>query len=378
MIARGLSPQPARVGGPFSRRFAFVVLIVVTASSVLGAQELYRSNAAGMEIEPIEEAQRDDHDYVLEVREVDGERERSLYREEVIIRRERYLSSGRGRLVREERYDDGDLRYVRLYDERGRVEEERDYDEAGELSERVELEYRDGRRVRERHFEVDAEGDSADADDEDPTYTDEFEYDSEGRVRRVSRVRDGDVRRETRYAYAEGRLFEESFRNGEEVTVVRYDRSGRVAFRAERRGGDVVRRQEYRYEGDGERVVTTRDRNETGVRVERFAEGRLVSTRVEVDGEVISRSRREYEDGNLSRVVSEGRDLAGRRVEEYEYDENGELARRVVRVREKPVKEIVYRGKRSREETTYRDGEPFLRIRYRDGNPVSRELVAGE
>jgi hypothetical protein len=342
--------------------------VAVMQPAALGAQELYRSNAAGIAVSRIGEGERGSHEYVLEVRREDGVRERRLYRDGELARRERERLDGRGRVVEEERFEDAVLREVRRYDERGRVSEILDYDDTGLLVERIELDYEETRRIAERHY---------DARDE-LAFTDRFEYDADGRIRRVRRERDDEIVRSTSYAYAEGRLFEEAFRTGETETVVRYDADGRVAYRAQRRDGDLVQEQEYRYEAPAVRVVTTRSAGEEGILVERFTDGRLDVARREVDGEVVSRTRHEYTDGRLLRTVTEGRDIAGRRVERYEYADDGELRRRVVRVEGRTTREVIYRDDRIREEVTYRDGTPFLRVTYRDDNPVSRELISGE
>lgn len=350
------------------RRLLAAMVLLALAAPALTAQQFYRSNAAGSVVSRIPESARGDYEYVLEVRREDGVRERRLYRDGDLLRRERASLDGRGRVTEEARYEQGVLREVRRFDERGRPVEELDYDTAGLLIERVEVAYEGDRRVAERH--IDPEGELL--------YTDRFEYDSAGRIRRVRRMRDTGVVRSTSYAYADGRLFEESFRSGNRTTVVRYDAGGRVAQREQRVDGELTEEQTYRYEGEDTRIVTTRSVGENRVRVERFVEGRIVATTVEVDGDVVSTSRHEYSDGRLFRVITEGPGIAGRRVERYEYDTEGELARRVVQLEGRVTREVLYSGERTREEITYRDGEPFLRVTYRDDNPVSRELVAGE
>lgn len=350
--------------------FLLATMIAVTVWALpLPAAEVFESNAAGIALSPIEESQRDAYEYVLEVVTEDGVRERVLYRDGEEDTRERFRLDERGRVVEEERYEDGVLREGRRYDERGLVREILEYDDTGLLERRIEADYADGRRVAERHYNP----------EEELLFTDTYQYGSSGRVARVTRRREGEVVRTTSYAYAGERLFEEAYRRGEELTVVRYDTAGRVSYRAERREGELLREEEYRYEADGARVVTTRAPASGEVTVERYQNGQLVSTRVEVDGEPVRRTLRDYdEEGNLVRVTTEGEDIAGSRVERYEYDEEGELARRIVELRGTIVREVVYSGERTREEITYRDGEPFLRVTYRDDNPVSRELVDGE
>jgi antitoxin component YwqK of YwqJK toxin-antitoxin module len=345
-----------------------LLFVLLFCSLGIEAQDLYQSNAAGIAVSPIEASQRGVHEYVLEIDRQDGVRERRLYRDGELTTTERLVVDGRGRVLEEERYEEGVLRTARVYDERGAVGEIRHYDADGELETTVELDYADGRRTAERHYGPDGE----------LAYTDRFSYGSNGRVREVERFRDGERTRITRYAYAGGRLFEEYFQNGEDETVVRYDTEGRVAYRAERDAGELVREQDYRYEGEGVRIVRTRSADQAGVTIERYDEGLLVSSRVEVEGEIISETTREYEEGRLSRVVRAGDEIAGRRIELYEYDENGELVRRTVRSDGRTLREVVYTGERTREEITYRDGEPFLRVTYRDDNPVARELVTGE
>lgn len=354
--------RPAR---PAAAAALFLALAVLPPQA---AAELYRSNAAAIAVAPITEAERGEHEYVLEIRRGDGLRERLLFRGGELIRRERSRLDSRGRVVEEERFEGGVLREVRRYDQRGHLTEVLEYDRTGILERRIALDYENGRRSAERHYDA----------TDTRLFTDRFAYDSAGRIRRVTRERDGEVVRETAYAYAEGSLFEESFRAGQTVRVVRYDGQRRVAYRAERRDGELVEQQEVRYPAADVRIVTTTRPEERGVTVERFLAGRVTDTRREIDGEVVSRTRHEYEDGRLVRVITEGRDIAGRRVERYEYDVTGELARRIVRTEGRTLREVIYHGDRRREEITYRDGEPFLRVTYRDDNPVSRELVSGE
>lgn len=374
MRARAAGPRRRGAGrgaGPRTPGVPRAVLALLAAlllqPAALGAQELFRSNAAGTAVSPIPESQRESHEYVLEVERTDGVRERSLFREGELTRLERLRLDGRGRVLEEERYEDGVLREVRRFDERGRITEELEYDDTGLLAGRSEVEYEDGRRVIERHFNA----------DDTLRYTDRFAYDSRGRIRRVRREHDGTLLRSTSYAYADGRLFEESFRTGEMLAVVRYDARGRVAYRAERREGELVAEQEYRYESPDAYDVTYRRPTEPGRSVERYVDGRLVTSREEIDGEVVSRTAYEYDGDRLARAVTDGRDIAGRRVEQYHYDEDGDLSRRVVEVAGRTVREVVYSDDRMREEITYRNGEPFLRVTYRDDNPVSRELVSG-
>jgi YD repeat-containing protein len=347
---------------------AAALVLAVVAVPPGAAADLYRSNAAAIAVSPIGEAERGVYEYVLEVRRDDGVRERLLYRDGELTRRERMLLDGRGRVVEEERFEGGVLREVRRFDERGRLTEVLEYDGSGLVERRIVLEYEGGRRVVERHY---------DAADE-LLFVDRFAYDSEGRIRRVTRERGEDVVRRTAYAYADGRIFEESFRVGDTMRVVRYDEAGRVAHRAEHRRGELIEEREMRYPAPDVRIVETTRPEEPGVLIERYLEGRLTATRRVVDGETISQTRHEYEDDQLIRVTSEGRDLAGRRVERYEYDEEGELARRIVRMEGRTLREVIYHEDRRREEITYRDGEPFLRVVYRDDNPVSRKLVSGE
>jgi YD repeat-containing protein len=359
----GRRPRPKRRAAAVAALF-----LALAALPPQAAADLYRSNAAAIAVAPITEAQRGEHEYVLEVRRGDGLRERLLFREGELIRRERLRLDGRGRVVEEERFEGGVLREVRRYDERGRLTEVLEYDRSGILERRIALGYENGRRIAERHYDA----------TDTRVFTDRFAYDSAGRIRRVTRERDGEVERETAYAYAEGSLFEESFRAGETVRVVRYDGQGRLAYRAERRDGELVEEQEVRYPAADVRIVTTSRPGEPGVLIERFLSGRLTDTRREIDGAVVSRTRHEYEEDRLTRVVTEGRDIAGRRVERYEYDDTGELTRRIVRMEGRTLREVIYHGDRRREEITYRGGEPFLRVTYRDDNPVSRELVSGE
>jgi hypothetical protein len=349
------------------RALPAALVLAVVASASIGAQDLFRSNAAAIAVARISPAERSNYEYVLEVERDDGVRERTLFRDGERVRLERMRVDVRGRVLEEEHYERGVLREVRRFDERGRVREELDYDESGLLTERIEMVYNGGVRVAERHFDPEGE----------LLFIDRFSYDSGGRIRRVERERDDAVVRSTSYAYADGRIFEEAFRSGDAATVVRYDELGRVAYRAERQDGRLIEEQAYRYETPDTRIVTTEGSDEPGVRIERFVDGRLAAVSVEIDGEVVSRSTREYADGRLVRVVTEGRDIAGRRVERYRYDD-GELVRRVVQENDRIVREVLYTGPREREEITYRDGEPFLRVRYRDDNPVARELIRGE
>ncbi|MFO7781160.1 MAG: hypothetical protein R6W94_05980, partial [Spirochaetia bacterium] len=337
MLPPGAAPRGQGAGrsgaGPRTPgvpRLALALLVALLLQpAAVGAQELFRSNAAGTAVSPISESQRESHEYVLKVERTDGVRERSLFREGELTRLERLRLDGRGRVVEEERYEDGVLREVRRFDERGRLTEELEYDDTGLLAGRSEVEYENGRRVTERHFNA----------DDTLRYTDRFAYDSRGRIRRVRREHDGTLLRSTSYAYAGGRLFEESFRTGDMLAVVRYDSRGRVAYRAERRDGELVAEQEYSYESPDAYNLTYRRPTEPETRVERYIDGRLVTSREEIDGEVVSRAAYEYAGGRLARVVTDGRNIAGRRVEQYYYDENGDLSRRVVEVAGRTVRE---------------------------------------
>ncbi|MFP4204722.1 MAG: hypothetical protein ACLFSP_01275 [Spirochaetaceae bacterium] len=326
-VRPGPGPGAARLRGRLRRRLrgpvvAGVLILWAAAlpwDGAYAAEELYRSDPTGAAIARITEAEREDHRYVLEVEAADDLREHRLYREGELLREERQHLDAEGRVVSEERVEGGEHRE-----------------------------------------------------------TDHFDYDGQGRIRRVTRERDGETVHSTSYAYADGRLFEEAYRSGARVTVARFDTRGRVAYRAERREGELLREEEYRYTTAEDYTVRIREDETSGLRVERYEEKRLRESRLEEDGRVLRRSVYRYDGENLREVITEGEQIRGRRVAEHEYDEDGELRRRIVREDDRIIRETSYRDSRERVETVYRGGVPFLRITYRDDNVVARELVSGE
>ncbi len=233
----------------------------------------------------------------------------------------------------------------------------------GDVVERTELEYADGRLVSRR---IHRDGELA--------ASEEYRYWSDGSLRLVRRTGERDTTVE--YRYHDGRLDEEWILRPTSHERIRYDEVGRIVTRTRWSGDEIVERESREYWGPSardavRRVVVTEVDRET---VSRYDEsGRLLGSSVSRDGTVESDRIRVFEDG---RVVEEREERGGvMRVWRYEY-ENGTLRRERHLENDSLVRIIVHtEGDVTRVESLYRDGEETLRISFRGEERVREEII---
>jgi antitoxin component YwqK of YwqJK toxin-antitoxin module len=274
----------------------------------------YASDQHGVLGERIDEEQRDEHEYVVQVERDNATETRTLFAGEATV-------------------------------------------------ERTVLEYADGQLVTRRTYRG-----------EEIVSTEHFRYWRDGSLRRVRVVseRGGTVE----YRYRDGRLREEWITREQSRELIRYDELGRVARRTRWENDELVERETREYWGPSpddpvRTVVLVADGRET---VRRYDEsGRLQGTSTSRDGTVESDRNRRFENGKLVEEREESNGIV--RLWQYEY-EGDELAieryledGNLVKVTEHGV------GAHSRVETLYRDGDAVLRVYYQDRDRVEEQVI---
>lgn len=327
----------------------------------------YRSNAMGMPLESISEESREEYEYTLFVDRSDTMGTRRVYRDGNVVREtEREFSPAGGVVFEEERVDD-ELTARREFDENGRLEVERAYEE-GELDSVDFYAYRDDRLYERRREDNEA----------NELFVERYSYKTDGSLRRVERTFSAsEETRLSEFLFADGELREEWHERAGVSVLVRYDRFGRLVRTEERRNGSLSLSERLEYPADDESRDTAPERRE---RVEPGRDRRTVTTydedgretlerRYEDDELAVEREFR-YEDDLLTMELV--RDEEGEQERRYQYDD-GELSREEWTRDGTPEREIDYDGER-RTEQRYVDGEPALIIEF-DGEQRVREQV---
>lgn len=344
-----------------------VAMLVVSVLSVglVSAQELYRSNAAGMRLERIPRSSMSLHRYVVEYERREGLETERFFEDGKLLREFR-RAAGPGTTVREEEYSGEALVAVRLLDAEGRDVSEELYSD-GELSERREYRYRDGRVVRRLVFNSEGE----------QYRSDEYRYGSGGALSQVRSVDADGVGRTAYYAALDGRLIEEYHELPQLSIRVRYLRNGLPSDRTEFRNNELSLSVLYEYDAAHESTLTaTRETDhERGTEtVRRYnLDGEIAEEAVYQDGRLQTGFQYSYDEGLL--VERRGIGRAAAELETYEYDEEGELL--LVRFLSGGVvrRERSYLDNGAYTDLLYRGGEAVLRTHYSDDRRIREEVI---
>lgn len=337
---------------------------------------LYRSNALGMQLEPLSGeggpgAAVPREGFALMIRE--GRQGGAL------IREQRLYDGGRlqerlvrelgpdGEIRREWHFEDGTLQREEGFASRGHVRYRRDYVD-GALDRETRYAY-DGaeppRLIRRRVL------DSSGSEE----YEDRLSYYPSGGLRELTRTwADGDVRR-VRYSVVDGRVLQEHFLSDGIGRLLRYDANRRPVYEREYQGEETLEETEYRYEGDS-RSPSASVRREPGEdrRVVRSLdeEGRVLKEEIYEEGRLVREVEHAYGPAGRTETVVTSRGLVERRTFAYE---EGELVEERVFENGRLSRSIRYEGERSRVERRYRNGSVFARIYYEDDTAVREQIL---
>jgi len=330
-----------------------LALVGACAPSLLAGQDLFRSNAAAMRLQPIVQAERDQHRYVIQAgRNGEAESERFFDHGELI--HETRQVPGPAGTLREEEYRNGELEAVRLLDSEQRHISEELFSE-GELTERREYRYRGNLLVEMLIF--DSVGEIA--------RSDEFRY-GPGGVLRVVRTLDSAGRtRNAYYAALDGRLLEEYHEGLHTDIRVRYDEYNRPIDEVEYVEGVRTVSTFYTYD-------SAAGSGASSIRVMDHGRDRETLRTYTADGDILE--EREYLAGSFERgfeyiyredllVERQGLGVARGVRELFEYDEDGAL------------QEVQYlRNGHLQRERLYSDANEYIEMLYQDGNRVLRSF----
>lgn len=332
-----------------------LVLVHTLDPSALAGQEVFRSNAAEMRLERIDQAERELHRYVIEVGR-NAEFERFFDGGELI--REARRVPGPAGTVREEEYRMGELVAVRLLDSEARSISEEFFSD-GALTERREYRYRGDLLVETLIFN----------DRGELVRSDEFQYASGGGLRVVRMVDGAGRTRNAYYAAIDGRLLEEYHEGVYSDIRVRYDEFGRPLDEIEYVDGARRMSTLYAYESASDAVAST-------VREIDHPRDREIVRTYTADGDILE--EREYLSGAFEGgfvyiyreellVERQGRGVSADLRELFEYDEDGEL------------QEVKYfRAGELQRLRRYQDANEYIDSLYRDGEVVLRSLYRGD
>ena len=333
--------------------------------AAVSGQAVYRSNVLGMELEELAASEIPTEGYALRVSEEDGRVERRLYRDGEVIQRVVQERGASGALRVERVFESGTLAREEGFTDDGLRSYRREYDEDGELLRELRYEYEDGKLAQRRV--LGPEGNER--------YTDTMFYYPSAGLRRLQRVwADGDER-VVRYSVVNGNVLQERFESDSGGRLVRYDEAQRAVYEREWSGDAVVREERLSYEGDSRtptQSVETLPRQEQRREKRYDGEGRVIEELVYEDDRLVREVETSYgPEGKRERIVR-----TRGRVERHTFSYVDEtLAEERVYVNGELSRSIAYSGERSRVERRYRDGEVFVRIYYEGGTAVREEII---
>jgi hypothetical protein len=346
------------------RRLLLPALFLLAAACA-AEPRLYRSNDAGILLQPIAPYLRDQYDWVAEERDEAGIVTRVLFRKGTETRRweEAPTRDGTQRVEREWR--GGELTARRVYDTRGALLQEEAYD-GGKLQEKTLLTYANGRLVRKRG--LDAGGSLA--------YSEDYEYAQNGSLREVRRVGPPDDSRSAGYVKGTEGLAEERVSTADSLYVTRYDARSRVVSRERRAGGLVLSLEDFTFREDSDTLLSSREqRPGDGVTVDRGYDLKgLLATETVTETKGGTRTVQYVRDDSGYLVLKSSRGPNGFEVWKYARDAAGAVTREEYSLRGSLIRVTEYGEGKLRAEEMYKGGELFLKVFY-DGDTRLREEV---
>jgi antitoxin component YwqK of YwqJK toxin-antitoxin module len=342
------------------------VLALCAAAPGSAQTRYYRSNALGMEFDPITSGSEAGRDrgvgFVLEVTPKDAGETRVLRENGAEVKRWE-IASGEDGLTRIAAFDDGEPVSVEYYDGRGRLTAEERYFH-GEYTERAEYAYRDGAVVSSSVTDADGV----------PLYRDLYSRTSDGRLRQIIREYPDGTRRRSSYGFSGEVLLEEYYDHAGTELVIRYDREGNILSREEWEGEKLLSRENFTYTAG--KVASSRvDRSDGGATIDRTYsdDGLLILERTREGEKVVRTTEYAYVNGRLSTKKTTAPGLA----EElrYVYADDGSVAEERYLKNGSLEKLTVHTSSDEYYEELYKTGELFMRVTYLGGQKTTEEFI---
>jgi YD repeat-containing protein len=347
-----------------SRRRAALALIALLAVPAACDQLSYRSNGAGMLLEPIPAWRRDEFEWTLTVQDAGPVLVRRLLEKGREVRRWEISSAGTGR--EEKEFASGSLEARRLSSADGTLAIEESF-RAGALVERTAFTWSDGMLAQARTTGPDGV----------LLRTDEYLYRRNGSLREVRRSVPSGAVDGARFFWGSTGIAQARSTAGTGLFVTRYDAEGRVTSRERRAAGALVSREEFVFRpGSGalESSVESLPGQGRIVRRQYDEAGRLILETAE--GSKDAGERTEYTRDAEGKLTAKKRlGLLGLEEWRYAYAAGGELSVERYSRRGALEKVTTYLGGGRRVEELYAQGEAFLRVTWEGSRRVREEVL---
>lgn len=347
-----------------------VFLAALALSAPLSAEVsvLYRSNEAGMLLEPIPFYRADEYTYTMKVEHKSGLDVRHLLENGKEIERLEVTLSDQGQETGESQYDANVLAARRAYGPDGKLLWEETYTE-GSLSQRASYQYAGGR----------ISGVRVAAGDGSLLYADVYTLSTAGALRGYVRTfADGSFTTSTFISGGAG-LSEERTHGGDLTLVNRFDHLTRLIDSERWSGSDLLFRQEWVYDGDTDTPRSStenRPKENTVVEREYDSHGRVTTEKVSVNGTQTEQTDHTWDSaGNESLRLRRSAD--GLEEWRFTYDASGSLTQEQYFKKGSLEKTTVYTSKTERYEDIYADGQLVLRAYYANDTKTKEQVFDG-
>lgn len=342
---------------------------------VIGAREVYRSNAVGVIISQLPaDTPITNPGYLLVVDERDQERTERLYRDGELVRRLNSVTAGRIRT--ESIYRDSIITEESTYDSSARLLSTVNYDADGKPQRSIRYTHRSNSIIAE-HFDS----------NEELLFREQQTIDQNGRVIEIVRDYTDGRTEKVQFVFLDRRLLREVHQLNNLTLTLKYDSVGRL-IREEHSFDDQLRKEvDYRYgpqitDRIPKTIYTVEQSEELTVRMEQINDrnGQPIEELLYEDDILVEEASFTYEQDKLrsARIHRTGStsqreliyDQSGGQIEERWY-ENGRLVRSISEEG----------GGESAGETVelrYVDGRPYVRIFFKNGTRVKEEFLTGD
>ena len=342
-------------------------LILLTALPTFAASALFRSNAFGMQLEPLASYRKDEFRWVLQVTTTPSGEIRRLFDGGKEARRWEISPVTSGG-TEEREIVDGALAARRVYSTSGDLLQEDQYSK-GALTQRSLSTYAASRLSRLSVLSADGK----------VLYTLDYFYTLRGGLREVRRSEPGGAARSSAFMTDGSGLAEERNAIGDRTFVSRYDTRGRVIEREQTGAAGIVSQEDFEYREDTDVLLaSTKKKPAEGRTIDRSydKEGRLFSEKVSTGGKVVEETA--YTRDEKGRAVArERRSSAGLEQWRYTYDSAGKETREEYLQRGSLAKVTVYGEGNTRTEELYENGGLFLKVYFDGERRLKEEVYAG-
>jgi hypothetical protein len=347
-------------------RIGGVILCMLVVCLPLAAEELlYRSNEAGVLLEPIPGWRRDEYDWVAIVRQEGPSLVRRLYERGKESRRWESSPVEGGERREERDFLAEALVSRRVYAADGAMVSEESYRD-GALIEKSVSSYAGSRLLRTRTVGPDGK----------ELHSEEYLYTRSGRLREVRRVSVDGQAGDSRFFSGSSGLAQERNAVGSALFIARYDTRGHVVSRERREADELVSREDFIFRPDSDALLSSVERLPREGRTSRRQydeKGRLLLENVSGPGNTSERIDYIWDENDRA-SAKKRHSAAGLEEWAYRYDAEGGLVREDYSRRGALEKVTLYSGKNSRVEELYADGEMFLRVSWEGERRVKEEV----